>query len=173
MKWLVGITLLLFVGAGAAGLCLFWSDRSQRPTAFFSFLQFGATLALLFLTFLYVKATQEQLVDQNRAPKFQVTYHSYPQATPFVVNFEILIANPSVRATSVSVKSVRIGQNQAMSACFTGMQLRTLIPARDLVKATVEATFESIPISLHEKRKAVLVFEEIFHGTLPEIEYIV
>jgi hypothetical protein len=87
------------------------------------------------------------------------------------VNFELLIANPSVRASSVAIKSVRIGQNQAADACFADMQPRMTIPARDLVKTTVAATFDSIPKALHDRKEAVLVFEEIFHGTLPPVHF--
>jgi hypothetical protein len=105
------VLVLLFVG-GIAGTYYFWpSNGDQRSAAFFSVLQFIAVFALVWLTFLYVTATQQlvettqqQLSDQNRPPKISVIQYHFPQADPFSVKFEIEIAKPSIRATSLRIK---------------------------------------------------------------------
>ncbi|MFZ0817269.1 MAG: hypothetical protein WAM78_17235 [Candidatus Sulfotelmatobacter sp.] len=184
MGVLRSVLILTFV-ADTAGTIYFWlSNKDSRLTVFLSFLQFVAVFALIWLTFLYVaatheyvKATQEQLSDQNRPPSISVTRHWYPTTNPFVASFVMEIANPSVRATRVTIKAVLIGQEPATEFCFemtdrTAID-RVTIPAKDLLYVMVKATFHGIPI-LHDnqmKRVAALTFEDVFHGTLQPIVY--
>jgi hypothetical protein len=180
LMWLTGLVLVLLFVGGIAGTYHFWpSNEDQRSAAFFSALQFIAVFALIWLTFLYVTATlqlvettQQQLSDQNRPPKISVIQHYFPQADPFSVTFEIEIANPSVRATSVTIKSVQIGPHLAADSCFEINQARrsrATIPARELASVALQATFDSVPIELHAKQRTVLTFEDIFHGTLSPV----
>jgi len=179
---IVALVLALVFVAGIAGAYFFWPpNRDQWPTAFFSLLQFIAAFSLVLLTFLYVaatqstlKTTQEQLADQNRAPKISVIRYHYPQADPFIVKFEIEIANPSVRATSLGVRSVQIGDVFAREIYFEVDQARKArinVPARDLANVIVRAeNFNPpVPITLGLKTRALLTFDEIFHGTLPSV----
>jgi len=179
MKLLAYVLIVVFL-TGIVGAYCFWpSNKDQQPTALFSLLQYVAAFALILLTFLYVtatqdylKATREQLADQNREPKITVITHHYPQTDPFIVNFEIEIANPSVRATSVTIKSVQIGPHLAADSCFEINQARrsrATIPARELASVALKATFDSVPIELHTKQRTVLTFEDIFHGTLSPV----
>ena len=180
----IGVVLILLFVGGIVGTVYFWpSNQEQRSSAFFSLLQFLAALFLIVLTFMYVKATQhyveatqQQVLDQNQAPKFTVTRYWY-QTQPFRANFAIEIANPSVRTTSVSIKAVRIGETQASELCFEVSQRqgdRATIPARDLINVIVIAKFEGIPIwnsSRQTKEVASFVFEDVFHGTLAPLTY--
>jgi len=179
------VLILLFVGS-IVGTYHFWpSNKDQRSAAFFSLLQFIAAFALIVVTFLYVTATQQlvettqqQLSDQNRPPKITVTRHWYPTTNPFVASFMMEIANPSVRATRVTIKAVRIGQEPAKEFCFEMTDRTTIdrvtIPARDLLYVMVKATFNGIPI-LHidnqTEKAATLTFEDVFHGTLQPVVY--
>ncbi len=183
MRVLISVLILTFV-AGTVGTIYFWlSNKDSRLTVFLSFLQFVAVFALIWLTFLYVaatheyvKATQEQLSDQNRPPRISVTRHWYPTTNPFVASFVMEIANPSVRATRVTIKAVRVGQEPATEFCFEMTDRTTIdrvtIPARDLLYVMVKATFHGIPI-LHidnqTEKVAALMFENVFHGTLQPI----
>lgn len=172
MKWLVGMTVSVYCGAGLLGLWYFWADKNQRPAVFFSFLQSVATIALLLLTYLYVRATQEQLADQNRPPKICITRYYYPETDPFTVNFQIEIANPSVRATSIGIKSIRMGGATAREAHFEIEQTRKeriTIQARDLINVILKAQNFTPPgpIMLGLKTKAILEFDDVFHGLLP------
>ena len=181
MMGFVVLALALILLAGVVGTWFFWPHtRGEQSVAFFSALQFVASFALIFVTLLYVwftslyvKATQDMVADQNSPPRFEVRYHTFPQTSPFVVNFQLEIANPGVRTTSVGIKSARIGQISTTNVCFEGMQTRTTVPARDLVKVNVEATFDSVPKVLGQSVEAVLVFDEIFHGLLPPVKYMV
>jgi len=179
---LTGLVLVLLFVGGIAGTHHFWpSNEDQRSAAFFSILQFIAVFALVWLTFLYVTATQQlvettqqQLSDQNRPPKISVIQYHFPQADPFSVNFEIEIANPSVRATSLRIRSIQIGEAFARDIYFEVDQtrkVRTTVPARDLANVMVKAeNFDSrVPIALGFKTRTLLTFEEIFHGTLPSV----
>ncbi|MGA8212610.1 MAG: hypothetical protein WB799_03385 [Candidatus Sulfotelmatobacter sp.] len=181
MKVVAYLLIAVFV-AGLAGSYFFWpGDKSQRPTAFFSLLQFIAVFAVVLLTFLYVTATQtildatrQQLADQNREPKISVISHYFPQADPFSVNFQIEIANPSVRATSLSIKSIQIGEVTAQDVYFEGDQGRTsriTVPARDVLRVLIKAQRFNppIPVELSRKTKTLLIFDEIFHGTLQSV----
>jgi len=175
MKYVTTLLLLTFLG-GIAGTYYYWpGNRDQQSTAFFSLLQFIAAFGLIFLTFLYVKAAQEQLTDQNRAPRITITGYHYPQIDPFVLNFEIEVANPSVRATSLAIKEYSNRSNFCTSIYFEVSQARKTritIPARDLVNVTVKATNfnpPGVPITLGSKTRTLLTFDEIFHGTLPAV----
>jgi hypothetical protein len=181
MKVLAVVLILIFV-CGLGGSIFFWpSIRDERLSAFFSLLQFIAAFALILLTFLYVTttkailtATREQTADQNRAPRISVVAHWYPQTNPFVINFALEVANPSVRATSLRVHSVRIGEVLARSTYFEVNQrneYQVTIPARDLVKVIVKAdNFDPpVPITIGFKTKTFLLFEDIFHGMLPPV----
>lgn len=183
MRLVAFVLILLFVGS-IAGTYHFWpSNEDQRSAAFFSLLQFIAAFALIVVTFLYVTATQQlvettqqQLSDQNRPPKITVTRHWYPTTNPFVASFVMEIANPSVRATRVTIKAVRIRQEPATEFCFEMTDRTTIdrvtIPARDLLYVMVKATFQGIPI-LHidnpTEKIAVLTFDDVFHGTLEPV----
>jgi hypothetical protein len=175
------VLVLLFVG-GVAGTYYFWpSNEDQRSAAFFSALQFIAVFALVWLTFLYVTATQQlvettqrQLSDQNRPPKISVIQYHFPQADPFSVNFEIEIANPSIRATSLRIRSIQIGEVFARDVDFEvdqSRKARITVPARDLANVIVKAeNFDArVPIELGFKTRTLLAFDEIFHGTLPPV----
>jgi hypothetical protein len=163
--------LLALIGFGCVLLWVRWpSDRNQQNQLFFAFLQFSATIILLIVTFLYVRVTQVQLEDQNRAPHIKVTYHTIHQ-DPFRIHFELLIANPSVKATSIGIDSVQVGSNDAASVFFQGMKKRMTIPARELAKAQIDAIFDSTVISPGVRKQAVLIFDEIFRGTLPPVHY--
>jgi hypothetical protein len=181
MKILAYLLVVVFI-AGLAGSFFFWPPiKDQRPAAFFSLLQFVAAFALVLLTFLYVTATQksltatnQQLADQNQAPHISVIQYYFSQVAPSVVNFEIEIANPSVRATSLGVKGVQIGEVLARFVCFELDQVRNnrvIVPARDLVNVVVKAeNFNPpVPIAVGLKTKTVLTFEEVFHGKLTVI----
>jgi hypothetical protein len=184
MKLLALALILIFFG-GLAGTYYFWpSEQGQRSAAFNSLLQFVAAFALIGLTFLYVtatmkyvQATQQQVDDQNRPPKFTVIRHYYPQTDPFTTSFVMEIANPSVRTTSVTIKAVHIGQESARELCFEiggSNTERVTIAARDLTNVIVKATFDRIPIwdtGNQKKETAALVFEEVFHGSLPPLMY--
>lgn len=179
MRYVAVLLLVLFLG-GLAGTIYFWpSSRDQRIASFFSLLQFVAAFALVLLTFIYVRATQiyveathEQLKDQNREPQITVLRRWYPQIRPFVAEFVVEIANPSVRATSISIKSVQIGEDLARHAEFLQGQTatdRVTIPARDLLTFGVKATFDGIPIFGNKSQladTAILNFEDVFHGRL-------
>jgi hypothetical protein len=91
---------------------------------------------------------------------------------PFVGRFEIEIANPSVRATSVGVTSVKIGETVARLVYFEldqGNMTRVTIGARDLKTVVVKAENFDVPtpITLGRKTKALITFTEVFHGVLP------
>lgn len=181
MRVLRSVLILAFV-TGTVGAIYFWvSNKDSRLTVFLSFLQFGAVFALIWLTFLYVaatheyvEATREQLSDQNREPKILVISHYFPQANPFSVNFQIEIANPSVRATSLSITSIQIGEVAAQDVYFDVDQARTsriIVPARDVLSVVIKAQRFNppIPVELGRKTKTLLIFDEIFHGTLPSV----
>ena len=172
--------LILIFLAGVSGTFHFWpSDTQHKEAAFFSLLQFVAAFALILLTFLYVTATQanleatkEQLADQNSPPKITITYNYVPGSDPFVMAFEVQAANPSVRATSLAVKSLQIGEFSAREMYFEVNQTRMgriTIQARDLMNVIVKATNfnpPGVPITIGSKTPAVLTFEDIFHGPL-------
>ena len=145
MKLVACLLIVVFI-AGLAGSYFFWpSNKDQRPMAFFSLLQFVAAFAVVLLTFLYVtatqtilKATKQQLSDQNREPKISVISHYCPQVVPFSLNFQIEIANPSMRATSLSITSIQIGKVAAQDVYFEvdhGRTSRITVPARDIYRA--------------------------------------
>jgi hypothetical protein len=180
LMWFTGLVLVLLFVGGIVGTYHFWpSNEDQRSAAFFSVLQFIAVFALVWLTFLYVTATQQlvettqqQLSDQNRPPKISVIQYHFPQADPFSVNFEIEIANPSVRATSLRIRSIQIGEVFAHDVYFEvdqSRKARITVPARDLANVIVKAgNFDCrVPIALGSKTRTLLTFDEIFHGTLP------
>ena len=182
LMWLTGFVLVLLFVGGIAGTSHFWpSNEDQRSAAFFSALQFIAVFALIWLTFLYVTATlqlvettQQQLSDQNRPPKISVIQYYFPQADPFSVTFEIEIANPSVRATSLRITSIQIGEVLARDVYFEVDQSRKAkitVPARDLANVIVKAeNFDSrVPIAIGSKTRTLLTFDEIFHGALSPV----
>lgn len=125
MKLIATALIVIFV-TGVAGTLHFWpSARDQQILAFFSILQFLATFALILLTYVYVNETrkyvataQQQINEQNREPTIRVISHLYPTTTPFVASFEVEIANPSIRATSVTIKAVNIDQEVAKEVYF-------------------------------------------------------
>jgi magnesium-transporting ATPase (P-type) len=185
-RWMMLLALLLLIVflMGLVGTYYFWPHTGDHQSgAFFSFLQFLAAFALILLTFLYVvstqryvEQTQEVLSDQNRAPKISITRHYYPQTDPFIANFVVEIANPRVRATSVTIKKVQIGQENSTELHFEINQSsrdRATIQARDLIEVIVKARFDRIPIlvTTSQERSAVLTFEDVFHGTLRPITY--
>ena len=172
------VLIVAFV-AGIAGTIYFWVSDRNSLTFFLSFLQFVAVFALIWLTFLYVaatheyvKATHDQVADQNRPPKIAITYHYEPSIDPFVISFDVQAANPSIRATSLAVTSLRIGEFSARELYFEVNQTRMrriTIPARDLMNVLVKATNfnpPGIPIALGFKTPCVVNFEDVFHGSL-------
>jgi hypothetical protein len=175
MKYL-GIFLTIIFVVAMAGACYFWPPgRDQRSNAFFSLLQFLAASGLILLTFLYVRAVRDQLATDNRPPVIVMTEHHFPDIDPFSLSLRIQIANPSSKATSVAITSVKIGQVIAREVHFEfGDRLtqRITVAARDLRNVTLRATnFDppGIPIELGRKTDAVLVFNDVFHGDLSPI----
>ncbi len=177
------IALLALVGL--AVLIIFWpGQKEQKSVAVFSYLQFCGTLALVLLTFIYVNATQryvevtqQQITEQNRQPKIRVISCFYPQVNPFVTSFEVEIANPSIKTTSIAIKEVNIDAQPAREIYFEVCErheVRLAVPARDLLSVRVKADFgDSIPILWAGERKpiAALVFEDVYHGILEPVRY--
>jgi len=183
-KWMniVGVVLIALLAGGIAATLYFWpSNREAQSAAFFSLPQSVASFALIFLTFLYVAATQkyvpatqEQLADQNRAPKITVMQYYVPETDPFGWHFDVEIANPSVRSTSLGIKSLQRGDVFALDCFFEIDQTRktrVTIPVRESKSVVVKArTFDvPVPINLGFKTKTLLTFDEVFHGTLPAV----
>lgn len=182
-KWmrLVAAVLILIFVVGIGGACYFWgSTEDEHRTAFFALLQFIAAFALILLTYFYVAATQQyvetaraQLADLNKPPKITVVADRLKWANS-PAQFFVEIANPSVRATSVAVKSVQVGHQSAQNVCFVQDQRecsRVTIPARDLIGVGIKMTFQVSPVEiavLHET--AILEFEDVFHGKLPPVQ---
>jgi hypothetical protein len=175
MKYL-GIFLLVIFVAAMAGSWYWWPvSQDQQSNAFFSLLQFFAASGLILLTFLYVKAVRDQLANDNRPPRIVMTEYHYPNMNPFVLSLRIQIANPSARATSVAISSLKMAQITAREVHFEfddKLTQRVTVSARDLRNVTVRAAnFDSpgIPIELGRKTDAILVFNDIFHGDLSPI----
>jgi hypothetical protein len=144
-----GLCALLFFLA-LAGLCFYWpDDNAKRAEVVFSFLGFVATLTLIFLTAVYVSLTRELVAGQTRAPDVRATIVGvYPGDPETRIQFDVAVANPSTRATSVRIKEIKVESSEARSLTLTlGGHFVDEITcgAGSLIHARCDAHFESMP----------------------------
>ncbi len=169
-----GLCALLFFFA-VAGLSCYWpDDNAKRAEVLFAFLGFVATLTLIFLTAVYVSLTWELVAAQTRPPDIRARFVGvYPGDPETRIQFDVAVANPTRRATSVKIKGIQVESSEARSLTLTlggNFVDEIACEAGNLVHARADAHFQSMPYSVGLGATARFVFEDIFHGTLPTVE---
>ncbi len=169
--------VVVLLVAVLVALCVYWPD-GVRTQAIASFLQVIAALALVLLTAMYVEATNQLVKAQNRPPEIRVrSYTMHVQGSGMLYQFLVAIANPSTRATSVSALDAEIEGTKAAVVCFAfgsrSCAPSVTIPAGGLEEVTCDASFHEVPLGPGDKGTAVIKFNDIFHGDLPPVHYMI
>lgn len=175
---LVLVLLALVVFASVVFWVRWPAGKDQQSQALFTFLQFSATVFLLVVTALYARAAWAMVESQNKAPEISIpdppTVPEMPSSAgaEFCVQFRALIANPSIRATSVKLERVEINAVTARNATLAydgkSMKEAVTITGGGLAETTISATFTEM--SVFPARKLKILFVDVFRKKSLPIE---
>ena len=170
--WVIALAIaLLLLAAGSLALCHYGPEQNeQKAQAVILFLQFVAALVLIVITAHYANAAWSLVESQNRAPEISVSDKPIVPSAPksqgdeFSALFPVLIANPSIRATSVRLERVEINGVIARHATFgsdpNGNQKAVTVNAGGLAEMTVTANFTDI--SAFPAMELKILFIDVF-----------
>jgi len=175
---LILVLLALVVFASVVFWVRWPADKDQQSQALFTFLQFSATVFLLVVTALYARAAWAMVESQNKVPEISIPDAPKMPVVPssageeFCMQFRALIANPSIRATSVKLERVEINGVNARNATLAyddkTMKEAVTITAGGLAETTVNATFTEM--SVFPTRRLEILFIDVFRKKSLPIE---
>jgi hypothetical protein len=138
--WAVAAASLLLVG-GIVVAWIFWpEERTKQVALLMSLLQFAGVLALLVVTAIYAQVTYD---STHRKPVITASEASFGGDPPeFYFKFDVVIGNPTVRATRVTIRKVTVRVNAARHVSI-GDNYRSAIriPGAEVMETTATATF--------------------------------
>jgi hypothetical protein len=157
--------LAIFALAGLSAIWWFWpvaENESAKAQTVVAFLQYLSALLLIFVTYHVVHS-------QNRGLQLRGKMTSIaPQNGEVVIQFELAVANPNSRATSLRLVDLLLNGQKPKNVSFyvNGTVEAVTIAAGGFGTFTVDARFQGMPFEPGTQPEIVIDCEDIFLGPI-------